>query len=156
MSFWLLCCALFHPIHETVSEVQWNTESLRFEVAIRLHGLDEQWIRRQAESRQSVEVTALAYLRKHFRIDDAATSTKPSTDTYHWIGREEEWPHVWWYFEINPRSSMPPTRVRQTMLFEHDRNYRHRVVDLSSTPNRAGTAKYDASIVRLDAPDARD
>ncbi len=34
-----------HPVHETVTEVQWNFKTHRMEVAVRLAAEDERWIR---------------------------------------------------------------------------------------------------------------
>lgn len=47
---------ILHPVHETIAEIEWNNESQRLEVAVRLDAIDDQWIRREfkkPESKQS-------------------------------------------------------------------------------------------------------
>lgn len=137
----LLLTALLHPVHETVSEVEWNPQTHRLEVAVRLHVLDEQWIRRQADREADLKDVATAYVKKHFRVgaDAAATETNVTKDTYHWIGREEDGSHVWWYIEIEPVEHTEPRFLRVTMLFEHENSYVNRIVVLSRLPKLAQT-----------------
>ena len=65
----LTFAALLHPVHETVSELEWNAKTGRLEVALRLDALDEQWLREQTDGRASdVAGWVLPYLRQKFRI----------------------------------------------------------------------------------------
>jgi hypothetical protein len=155
----LLFALLMHPVHETITEIDWNAETGKLEVAIRLHALDEQWIRRQHDREMSVEDVATAYIKKHVRVNvdadaDADTAT-PLRDEYHWVGREEDGAHVWWYCEIKPENKTEPSSLRQTMLFEHEKNYVNRVVYLSRKPKLAQSLTIAKPVMDLTAhPDA--
>ena len=48
--FFILFSALLHPVHETVAEVEWNADTNRIEVALRLDALDEQWLAKKIAS----------------------------------------------------------------------------------------------------------
>ncbi len=145
MQILLFALALLHPVHETVTEIEWNAQSKKLEVAIRLHVLDEQWIRRQSDRDSDVSDCAIAYLRKHFLLnvdskrDSNADAETKNGDSYRWIGRQEEGSHVWWYVEIDPRDKMPPKSLSNTMLFNHDTNYQHRILVHGTLPKVAMT-----------------
>ncbi|MCG8649232.1 MAG: hypothetical protein MI861_05335, partial [Pirellulales bacterium] len=104
----LLTTILLHPVHETVAEVEWNQQSKRLEVALRLDVLDEQWLARKYGPRKDVASWALKYLRGRFRVGDRQAAEvnpdqpadKPDPARYHWVGRDQQGSHVWWYFEI--------------------------------------------------------
>ncbi|WP_442510724.1 DUF6702 family protein [Novipirellula sp. SH528] len=146
----LLVLLMMHPVHETVSEVQWNRETKRFEIALRLHILDQQWIENQADKTQGIEDVAVRYLNKTFRIrpirDTKAETnkdSKPSKAKIHWVGRSDEGSHVWWYFEVEPvlpksaaASKEPKFEIEQRMFFERHEGFRNRVIlsgELSKT-----------------------
>ncbi|NNE00689.1 MAG: hypothetical protein HKN47_25515 [Pirellulaceae bacterium] len=179
----LLSALLMHPVHETVSEIEWNPQSGRLEVAVRLSVLDEQWIQqRHATNREPVNKWAIRYLQSRFRVDPSANvklaespanassvAEVPPTNTaqarrhavYHWIGREEEGSHVWWYFEIETAKKAKPAVVEQRMLFEREDKYANRVLILGKTESkvskatvsrRAVTLTIDQPTARLDAP----
>ncbi len=136
----LLLAVLLHPVHETVAEVEWNSETGRLEVALRLSVLDEQWIGRQAGSKESVEVWAKKYLQSRFRIDpNAGDDAKKRSAKYHWVGRQQQGSHVWWYFEIEPREQQRPSVISQKMLFDRNEGYVNRVVLLTKKTRRAVT-----------------
>ena len=138
--FPILLVALLHPVHETVSEVEWNPTSRRLEVAMRLDVLDEQWLRRQSNARDSeYSRWATAYLRRHFRITLPAKKGEPDSARYHWIGRDEEGSHAWWYFEIEPRDGQKPTWIEVRTLLERDESYVNRILVLGRAPRRALT-----------------
>lgn len=154
----LLTAAMLHPVHETVSEVEWNEKSSRLEVALRLDALDEQWLRKRAGALGNDSEWAIEYLRRSFRItprmtpDDAqdkaaktedpiagvAGTAKPvATAIYHWIGREEKGPYVWWYFEIEPVDHQRPRWIDVRLLWERNENYVNRILVLGHKARRA-------------------
>ena len=45
----LITALLLHPVHETIAEIEWNEKTKRFEVAMRLDAIDDQWIRRESK-----------------------------------------------------------------------------------------------------------
>ena len=145
----LFFATVLHPVHETVTEVEWNVETGRLEVAVRLHALDEQWIRRQQDREANVEDVAMAYVKKHIRLNVDADTTSPSRDVYHWVGREEDGAQVWWYFEVTPANGEEPKSLRQTMLFEHEKSYINRVVYLSREPKLAQSLSIAKPVIDL-------
>ena len=149
----LLVLLMMHPVHETVSEVQWNRETQRFEIALRLHILDQQWIENQADKTQKIENVALGYLTKTFRIrpirDGKAETNKDSKSSkakIHWVGRSEEGSHVWWYFEVEPvlangalANEEPKFEIEQRMFFERHEGFHNRVIFIGQLSKTAIT-----------------
>lgn len=139
---WL--AVLVHPVHETVTEIEWNAESERLEVAIRLDADDERWIREKMNADVEAEVGdwALKYLRKRFRVADLSDSTltgKATVDptTYRWIGRDREGAYAWWYFEIDAGDQRRPQWCDHQMLYDREPDFLHRVLILDGTPPTA-------------------
>ncbi|MEC8475560.1 MAG: DUF6702 family protein, partial [Planctomycetota bacterium] len=65
-------------------------------------------------------------------------SSLPDSDaTYHWIGIEEDRGHVWWFFEIAPKSKLPPEVLENRILFEKETNQINRVIVLGMNPRRS-------------------
>ncbi|MDG2221326.1 MAG: hypothetical protein P8L85_08105 [Rubripirellula sp.] len=133
----ILLAALLHPSHETFSELEWNAETGRLEVAMRLDVLDEQWLKRQFQGKPASKDWIVQYLQKKFRVTDTPRDGKPDAASYHWIGREDDGSHVWWYFEIEPRDHKKPTWIDVRVLFEREKTYTHQVVHLGKTPRRS-------------------
>ena len=162
-----LCTSvLMHPVHETVSEVEWNAQTHALEVSLRMSVLDEQWMVRQyaaaaakvqqskpespksqeakphtTSQSQRLQQTALLYLRSNFRLDPSADRTQKNTSSakYQWVGRQEEGSHVWWFFQIEPADKQQPTDLHQTMFFERGQGYANRILILGQVPKRAAT-----------------
>lgn len=166
---YLIAAVLMHPVHETVSEIEWNPESKRMEIAIRMSVLDEQWIQRRLDSAQAVDQWAVNYLESTYRFDpvtktdsdpDAKQTTKKAAETstkkpkpthkVHWVGRDEEGSHVWWYVEIEPLDGKKPRVLEQRMFFERNQSYTNRVVLLGQVPRKAMTHTIQKPKVNLD------
>ena len=135
--FLLMIAALLHPVHETVSEIEWNAENSRLEVAMRLDVLDEQWLRKKLGGQERDSQWALRYLRQNFRVTDRSQDKTPDKTTYRWVGRKEEGSHVWWYFEIEPPDKKRPTWIDQRVMLERKENYTNRILILDQTPRRS-------------------
>lgn len=155
LSFFTLL--LLHPIHETVSELEWNEQSKSTEVALRLHGLDEQWILKQpviqppadaaspfkieaedeAGEPDKVSRRAMNYLGRHYQF--RGFGRPEAIPTYHWVGRKEEGAHVWWYFEVKSDDETRPTSIDVSLLFDHNTNYTHRILFLEATRRQSAT-----------------
>ena len=144
--FWLgaLAVLLVHPIHETVSEVEWNAKTKRVEVALRISVLDEQWLERSLQSKADRKTWALGYLKAKYRFFPAppvkrtrVTPNRSANERVHWVGRKEDGSHVWWFFEYEPHDQEMPKSIEQRMFFERDQGYINRVVVLGQTPRRA-------------------
>ncbi len=176
-SLFSLACAVFllHPVHETVTEVEWNSVTKRLEVAIRLDADDERWIREKVGADADAEVSewAVGYLRKRFRVAELAqpklaqpkpAQPKPaqpklaepakadkSADptTYHWIGRDREGAYAWWYFEIEAEGGGRPEWVDVKVLYDREPDFLHRVLVLGKTPPLAINVTGDKTRVEL-------
>ncbi len=136
----LLMATMLHPVHETVSEVQWNGETKRVEVALRMSVLDQEWIQRNhAKPDEAIKRWATKYLAQTFLVDptkdkdnDNDNDAKPAK--YHWVGHKDEGAHVWWYFEIQPVDHKKPIVVSQRMFFKRDQGYANRLLILGDAP----------------------
>ena len=150
----LLCLVLVHPVHETVAEIQWNPTTRRMEVALRLDILDEQWLARQHSQAntktEAVKNWRLKYLEQKFRVTEPTRSGHSPSSSYHWIGREQKGPHVWWYFEIEPTKKNRPQWIQQRMLEEREPNYTHRILILGDPGKRSLNLTHRKNKARLD------
>ena len=132
---WILC----HPVHETVSEVQWNEQSKRVEVALRLDILDEQWLKKQfgdTADNAADEDWQGKLLATQVLFDPREGKRAESTVSglaIRWIGRKEEGGHVWWFFEAFSQNGKPPKSIQMRLLFDRDPSYQHRIIVLEST-----------------------
>ena len=140
---------LMHPVHETVCEIEWNAESRRVEVALRIDVLDEQWMARsiQADGGDDDDWQG-EYLRSKLFFDPqvgqderakseaaepgpaASEPVKLSGRPIRWVGRKLDGGHVWWFFEVVCNDGRPPTSIQTRLLFDRQRDYQHRIVVL--------------------------
>ncbi|QDV84398.1 DUF6702 family protein [Planctomycetes bacterium TBK1r] len=133
---------LMHPVHETVCEIEWNAESRRVEVALRIDVLDEQWMARSIQA-DADEDWQGQYLRSKLFFDpqvgqgeraepEAAKpeAVKLSGRPIRWVGRKLDGGHVWWFFEVVCQDGQPPTSIQTRLLFDRQRDYQHRIVVL--------------------------
>ena len=152
MSFGLLCLMLVHPVHETIAEIEWNSKTNHMEVALRLDILDEQWLTKQASKTDARESKnwRLNYLEQKFRVTKAEEAGEPSTSSYHWIGRQQNGPHVWWFFEIAPTDQREPLWIQQRMLEDREPNYTHRVLIHGAQGKRSLNLPTQKNKARLD------
>jgi len=95
-----------HPLHSQVTEIEWNGDSHRFEVAMKLDAaaIEDALSLRvggrvRLESTESVHKLVVDYLADTFEIQISDTST---TGTVTWHGLELELHSVWLYFEYSP------------------------------------------------------
>ncbi|WP_372894742.1 DUF6702 family protein [Stieleria sp.] len=133
---------LMHPVHETVCEIEWNAESRRVEVALRIDVLDEQWMARSIQA-DADEDWQGEYLRSKLFFDpqvgqgeraesEAAKpeAVKLSGRPIRWVGRKLDGGHAWWFFEVVCQDGKPPTSFQTRLLFDRQRDYQHRIVVL--------------------------
>ena len=85
----LLTLLLFHPVHETIAEVEWNGKTGRIEVSIRLDAIDDQWIQKNMK-RSSAKRTG-PQPRRIYRSQGESVSPplKPSSD--YLDGKKANW-----------------------------------------------------------------
>ncbi len=97
---------LAHPGHSQVTEVEWNAETGRFEIGMKLDAValeDSVSVWRQKrfrlESGEPVDEVLPDWLAERFRI----TSTPESREgAIRWVGHELELHVVWLFFEYRP------------------------------------------------------
>ena len=134
---WMVAIAL-HPVHETFAEIEWNRDTRRLEVALRLDVLDEQWLARRAgDPPRSVPEWAIDYLRQRFRVAERPEKDRSDPTTYRWIGRDEQGAHVWWYFEIEPADGKRPSWIDHRVLLERADTHTNRILILDHQPARS-------------------
>lgn len=146
----LLMFAMLHPVHETVAEVEWNGETKKLEVALRLDVLDEQWLNRKYSHGEPRSKWALDYLSKCFRVADQPKNDESDSTAYRWIGVDSEGSHVWWYFEIEPLSGESPEWIDVRILQDREDNYTHRILILNHTPPRSLDLSAQRPMARID------
>lgn len=137
MSLLALAMLLLHPVHETVAEIQWNPDSGRMEVAMRLHALDRQWLEKRYRRDRTEQQWAVEYLRQRFRVTPRPPQGEPDATKYHWLGRQRDGAHVWWFFEIEPPENQRPQQIEHQVLFDREPNYTHRVLVLEGQERRS-------------------
>ncbi len=149
-AFLMTAAALLHPVHETLSEIEWNEQTKVLEVAVRLDALDEQWLRKQHGREDDISSWAVGYLRRNFRVDAIDSPTRRERSRYRWVGRDEEGSHVWWYFEIEPENQKMPVWIEQRMMFEREEGFTNRILILGQVPRRSLTLTIGRPKARLD------
>ena len=94
--------ATAHPGHVSSTEVEWNPESHRFEVAMRLRIADlEDALSLQEGTRVNLETNDSAgdFVRSYLAKRAAFRFSQDTTCRLHWVGMELELHDVWLYFE---------------------------------------------------------
>lgn len=100
-----LAGAAAHESHVAIAEIQWNEESGKLEVALRVRPEDlEEALTRmlRAEPRvnldtyEDVDRHIADYLRPRFTLSLAGKRQK-----LHWVGKEVDLRHAWLYFELD-------------------------------------------------------
>lgn len=117
-AIWFLSASvLLHPAQETFTEMQWNGQTNRIEISMRLSVLDEQALIQPFGG--SVNPTMEAIIR-HLRFGSESDLRKPLMDAesidairkrIRWIGRQDEGAHVWCYLEYEPENMSDGSKV---------------------------------------------
>ena len=97
-----------HPSHSSMTEIEWNADSERFEVAMKLSIADLQDAisvrlgrRFNLETDKDASSHVQAYLKERFAI----TRSEDHVCLLHWVGMELELHDAWFYFEAESRPS---------------------------------------------------
>jgi hypothetical protein len=98
-----------HPFHVSIAEAEWNAESKRLEVAMRVAPEDlEAALTNRAETKVRLEETEdvdkqiTDYLNDHFTLRKPETEDEEAKPLeLHWIGKEVTTKSAWLYFEID-------------------------------------------------------
>ncbi len=140
-----LASSLFaHPFHTSVAEVDWNKETGRWEISLRVHAGDMELALTKQHGRkiniESAEAEKLvqAYLATRFqflpqaeaeKLKAAASSVIVKTEAetkeaakadeqFRWLGQEFEGNWMWLYFELAPTESKEQTVLFSQLLTE--------------------------------------
>lgn len=134
-----LTAAQAHPFHISVAEMEWNTESKRAEVSLKLHAVDfERALSALAGRKIRLEDEAFPhwatrYLSQHFFLTHA-TSVDPASSSgseagsevkeparrskLHFVGHELDDNWLWLYFELLPQPALEQFALVNTVLFD--------------------------------------
>lgn len=146
---------LLHPNHETVMEAEYQRDTKRMEIALRLDVLSEQQLRRDVKRNPgAVEVPPKSitdrdwipvYVSRHVAFSSSPTPnteklqermrSKSHLKRYRWVGRQEEGAHVWWYFEIESPDGEPKSMLN-TLMLDMQPDCQNRVLLIGAKPKR--------------------
>lgn len=126
---------LVHPVHASLSEVQWNSETKALEVSLRLSPDDARWITKNAKLKLAegtqrpteLKDVAKAYIAQRLRFRTTADADSNPKESFRWIGDEVSRGYEWWYFEIKLATDQPPESVQCSILLDREKNYVHRM-----------------------------
>jgi hypothetical protein len=114
-----------HPIHATVTSIEYNTKTKGFEVSCKIFADDlEEAVKRAtgtqayigsgAKEVKNVNVLLEQYLRKHLRLE---ADGKPLTN-WTFVGKELEGEAVWCYVELPHTVAVKRLFIENTILME--------------------------------------
>lgn len=140
----MLSFTTVHPVHASLSEVQWNAETNFLEVSLRLEPSDAKWILEtsdlhleEGKSRPAKKADAAkAYLSWHLSPSEKSLGNggdgkssklkkQLALDRIRWVGSEMQKGYEWWYFEI--RCDQRPRSMHCSILMDREKNYIHRM-----------------------------
>ncbi|MEM9412296.1 MAG: DUF6702 family protein, partial [Planctomycetota bacterium] len=106
LNFVFLFAATFvqHPEHVSLAEIEYNTDSKVFEVAIRVCAEDLNWAlsaekMRAKATAKFIDRFAPEYIEKHFRIRNSGSPDTSEKNLIRWHGHEAGEGECWLYFE---------------------------------------------------------
>lgn len=114
--------AVLHPVHTSVTQMQYNATEKSFEVSIRLFTDDLETALTKENNNQRVrlsnkdnnDVLLERYLRKHFALVNARRQRK----AFQYLGREQEADATWVYVEIPYNEPIQGSMVQQSALMD--------------------------------------
>jgi hypothetical protein len=130
--------ATVHPFHITMAEAEFNPETNRLEVALRVyHPTDlEAALSRRAGAKVDLEKTGkvddliLAYLREAF-VATPEGAKEPAR--IEWVGKEVSLKTAWLYFEVDLPAGIDGTTFKNRLLFEVERDQANTIVFRDAT-----------------------
>jgi len=110
-----------HPFHVSIAEAEWNDESGRLEVAMRLNPVDlEQTLRQRSglpidlDKSGRIEQLVEQYLRSSFFAKDR----EGQRCEIEWVGKETTIREAWIYFEVALPNGLDGVSFGNVFLFE--------------------------------------
>ena len=118
-----------HPFHVSLAEVEWNAQSGKLEVAVRVDPFDlERALQQRAgrtihlekEAEAQLDVLLGDWVADVFRIEgrDAAGGGRRVATKLEWVGHEQTTRFVWLYFELEFPCDVGAFEVTQAMFLD--------------------------------------
>ncbi|WP_460667212.1 DUF6702 family protein [Larkinella knui] len=114
-----------HPVHTSITQMQYNTAEKAFEVSLRVFTDDLEDVLTKENNNQRVRLSdkdangplVERYIRKHFNLTNAQHQRKP----YRFLGKEQEVDATWIYIEIPYTEPIEGSLLQQSLLMDlHD------------------------------------
>ncbi len=144
-------CVLAHPFHTTTAEMEWNRDSGRWEVSLKMQGFDAQRAfqsQNQASpsldraNKETIKQVFSKYLSTRFKLENA----RKESSEFHWIGMEEQGASLWFYFELTPPQDTTDLKLFQTVLHEFETDQVNTVTVRSDRPRSINLTRKSPSI----------
>jgi hypothetical protein len=111
-----------HPVHTSVTQMQFNAAEKTFEVSLRVFTDDLEEALAKENNNQRVRLTdkdtngplVERYIRKHFGLTNANRQRKP----YRYIGKEQEVDATWIYIEVPYTEPVQGSTLQQSLLMD--------------------------------------
>jgi hypothetical protein len=129
--------AAAHPFHVSVAEAEWNAETKRLEVAMRVAPEDlESALTNRAETKvkleesEDVDQQITDYLNAHFtlRTPKAEDDEEAKPLELHWLGKEISTKSAWLYFEIEAPDGVAGLELTNSMFVQEEETQINTVV----------------------------
>lgn len=127
----LTCCnyasvAFAHPFHTSIAETEWNAETKRLEVALRVSPEDlESALSKQSEEKvrledsEGVDELIVDYLHEHFILcQPKSGDEEPKPLELKWTGKELSTKAAWLYFEIEAPDGVEGLEFTNRLLLD--------------------------------------
>ncbi|KAA9353246.1 hypothetical protein F0P93_17515 [Larkinella humicola] len=109
-----------HPVHTSITQMQYNAAEKTFEVSLRVFTDDLEEALTKENNNQRVRLSdkdangplVERYVRKHFGLTSASRQRKP----YRYVGKEQEVDATWIYIEIPYNEPVQGSLLQQSML----------------------------------------
>ncbi|WP_138992852.1 DUF6702 family protein [Larkinella sp. C7] len=116
----LFCLTGSHPVHTSITQMQYNAAEKTFEVSLRVFTDDLEEALTKENNNQRVRLSdkdangplVERYVRKHFGLTSASRQRKP----YRYLGKEQEVDATWIYIEIPYNEPVQGSLLQQSML----------------------------------------
>jgi hypothetical protein len=149
---------LAHQFHTSVAELDWNADSGRWEVSVRIHASDlelaldrqfgrklniessgaTEWIQKYVQSRfQIVSQDAVEKLALPVDRTSKSANETANTSQIDWVGQEVEGGWMWLYFELAQPDSKQPLALVSQLLTEINEDQNNIVSIRNATRKRS-------------------
>ncbi len=142
----LSTAGMAHPFHTSTAEMEFNAQTGRFEIALKIHASDYEFmlhkgselsgVEAENQTSKSLKLTkkellerhAVAYLERNFVVTVAGEACQ-----LEWAGTEDESGSIWLYFELCPknRGARGDLLLSNKLLCDHNKDQINTVVFLS-------------------------